>query len=64
MKSKAQAGTERSDIVKPPRARGNLRNQVVCGMERSYSRMSILAFERACLYRHFRWEFENAKNSS
>jgi len=49
MKSKAQAGNRRGRV---PACRG--RNEAVSGMERSYSRMSILAFERACLYRHFR----------
>jgi hypothetical protein len=45
--------TAEGAVCKQARERSNLRDQASCGLERSYLRMSVLAFERAFLERHF-----------
>ncbi len=55
MESKAQFGSEQRDILQPARERSTLPNQAVCGLQRSYSRLSDLGSLRAYFYPHIQW---------
>jgi hypothetical protein len=56
---KSRCDKEQGAVCKQARERSNLRDQTGCELERSYLRMSVLAFERAFFKRHFLLEFQN-----
>ncbi len=57
-----QCDEEQGTVYKQVQERRQLRDQVCCSLERSLSRMSLLAFNCACMMVNYLGDFDNQNN--